>query len=91
MTILKLKGWNLARDHGSLHYVFFCYLGIIWVFSYKNDVECHLEKLLESEKEDGQLLAKCVEELMKRRGGFHLFKEVDAFRRAMSLRVETML
>jgi hypothetical protein len=43
-------------------------LGIIWVVSYKNDVECHLEKLLESEKKDGQLLAKCVEELMKRGG-----------------------
>jgi len=44
-------------------------LGIIWVVSYKNDVECHLKKLLESEKEDGQLLAKCVEELMKKKGG----------------------
>jgi hypothetical protein len=46
-------------------FFFFGYLGIIWVVSYKNDAECHLEKLLESEKEDGQLLAKCVEELMK--------------------------
>jgi hypothetical protein len=76
MTLLKLKGWNLARDHGSLHYVFFfCYLGIIWVVSYKNDVECHLEKLLESEKKDGQLLAKCVEELMKRGGGGLIFSK----------------
>jgi hypothetical protein len=47
---------------------FLCYLGIIWVVSYKNDVECHLEKLLESEKEDDQLLANCVEELMKKGG-----------------------
>jgi hypothetical protein len=37
-------------------------------------------------------LAKCVEELMKKKGvGVDLFKEVDAFRRVMSLRVETML
>ncbi|KAL9393759.1 hypothetical protein Peur_013044 [Populus x canadensis] len=66
-----------------------CSLGIIWAVRYKTDVECHLEKLLEREKEDGQLLAKCVEELKKKGGEFDLLKEVDALRRAKSLRVET--
>ncbi|KAL3591770.1 hypothetical protein D5086_010410 [Populus alba] len=66
-----------------------CSLGIIWAVRYKNDVECHLEKLLEREKEDGQLLAKCVEELKKKGGEFDLLREVDALRRAKSLRVET--
>lgn len=44
---------------------------------------------MEREKEDGQLLAKCVEELKKKGGEFDLLKEVDALRRAKSLRVET--
>jgi hypothetical protein len=35
------------------------------------------------------LLAKCVEELKKKGGEFDLLKEVDALRRAKSLRVET--
>lgn len=56
---------------------------------YKTDVEGHLEKLLEREKEDGKLLAKCVEELKKKGIEFDLLKEVDALRRAKSLRVES--
>ncbi|PPD93204.1 hypothetical protein GOBAR_DD09848 [Gossypium barbadense] len=48
----------------------------------------HLEKLLEREKEDGKLLGKCVEELKKKGVEFDLLKEVDALRRAKSLRVE---
>ncbi|XP_037493663.1 uncharacterized protein LOC105646185 [Jatropha curcas] len=66
-----------------------CSLGIIWAVRYKTDVECHMEKLLEREKEDGKLLAKCVEELKKKGIEFDLLKEVDALRRAKSLRVET--
>ncbi|KAG2679669.1 hypothetical protein I3843_11G062100 [Carya illinoinensis] len=64
-------------------------LGIIWAVRYKTDVEVHLEKLLEREKEDGKLMAKCVEELKKKGVEFDLLKEVDALRRAKSLRVET--
>ncbi|KAK2972011.1 hypothetical protein RJ640_005031 [Escallonia rubra] len=66
-----------------------CSLGIIWAVRYKSDVEAHLEKLLEREKEDGQLLGKCVEELKKKGVEFDLLKEVDALRRAKSLRIET--
>ena len=47
-----------------------------------------MEKLLEREKEDRRLLAKCVEELKKKGLEFDLLKEVDALRRAKSLRVE---
>lgn len=53
------------------------------------DVEGHMEKLLEREKEDGKLLGKCVEELKKKGVEFDLLKEVDALRRAKSLRVES--
>ena len=63
-------------------------MGIIWSVRYKTDVEGHLEKLLEREKEDGKLLAKCVEELKKKGVEFDLLKEVDALRRAKSLRME---
>ncbi|CAL5341470.1 unnamed protein product [Camellia sinensis] len=63
-------------------------LGIVWAVRYKTDVETHLERLLEREKEDGNLLAKCVEELKKKGIEFDLLKEVDALRRAKSLRVE---
>lgn len=63
-------------------------LGLIWAVRYKTDTEVHLEKLLEREKEDGKLLAKCVEELKKKGIEFDLLKEVDALRRAKSLRVE---
>ncbi|KAL5744844.1 hypothetical protein ACOSQ2_027960 [Xanthoceras sorbifolium] len=65
-----------------------CSLGMIWAVRYKSDVECHLERLLEREKEDGNLLAKCVEELRKKGVEFDLLKEVDALRRAKSLKVE---
>ncbi|XP_051135137.1 uncharacterized protein LOC127254209 [Andrographis paniculata] len=64
-----------------------CSLGFIWAIRYKNDVECHLEKLLEREEEDSALLGKCVEELRKKGVEFDLMKEVDALRRAKSLRV----
>ena len=63
-------------------------LGLIWAVRYKTDTEVHLEKLLEREKEDGKLLAKCVEELKKKGIEFDLLKEVDALRRAKSLRVD---
>ncbi|KAF8026882.1 hypothetical protein BT93_F3392 [Corymbia citriodora subsp. variegata] len=63
-------------------------LGIVWAVRYKTDVEVHLEKLLEREKEDAKLLGKCVEELKKKGIEFDLLKEVDALRRAKSLRVE---
>lgn len=66
----------------------FCSLGLIWAVRYKTDTESHLEKLLEREKEDGKLLGKCVEELKKKGLEFDLLKEVDALRRAKSLRVE---
>ncbi|XP_059669717.1 uncharacterized protein LOC132314974 [Cornus florida] len=65
-----------------------CSLGIIWAVRYKTDVEGHLERLLEREKEDMKLLARCVEELKRKGVEFDLLKEVDALRRAKSLRVE---
>lgn len=43
---------------------------------------------MEREKEDGKLLGKCVEELKRKGLEFDLLKEVDALRRAKSLRVE---
>ncbi|XXG74604.1 hypothetical protein AAC387_Pa07g3282 [Persea americana] len=66
-----------------------CSLAIIWAIRYKTDVESHIEKLLRRKKEDGKLLLKCVEELKKKGVEFDLLKEVDALRRAKSLRVET--
>ncbi|KAK1575413.1 hypothetical protein Q3G72_005283 [Acer saccharum] len=60
---------------------------MIWAVRYKSDVESHLER----EKEDGNLLAKCVEELKKKGIEFDLLKEVDALRRAKSLRVEAKI
>ncbi|KAM1053294.1 hypothetical protein ACFX2I_000755 [Malus domestica] len=63
-------------------------LGIIWAIRYKSDTEGHLEKLLERENEDKNLLGKCIEELKKKGLEFDLLKEVDALRRAKSLRVE---
>ncbi|KAF3670158.1 hypothetical protein FXO37_08655 [Capsicum annuum] len=65
-----------------------CSMGIIWAVRYKTDTESHLEKMLEREKEDGKLLAKCVEELKRKGMEFDLLKEVDALRRAKSLRAE---
>ncbi|CAN7112636.1 unnamed protein product [Brassica rapa subsp. narinosa] len=64
-------------------------LGLIWAVRYKSEVESHLEKLLEREKEDAKLLRKCVGELKKKGLEFDLLKEVDALRRAKSLRVES--
>ncbi|GAB2286624.1 hypothetical protein Dimus_021019 [Dionaea muscipula] len=65
-----------------------CSLGLVWAIRYKTDVETHLEKLLEREKEDEKLLGKCVEELKRKGLEFDLLKEVDALRRAKSMRVE---
>ncbi|KNA12854.1 hypothetical protein SOVF_122250 [Spinacia oleracea] len=64
-------------------------MAVIWAVRYKTDVEGHLEKLLEREKEDWKLLGKCVEELKKKGIEFDLLKEVDALRRAKSMRIET--
>ncbi|KAK6133093.1 hypothetical protein DH2020_033132 [Rehmannia glutinosa] len=66
-----------------------CSLGFVWAIRYKTDLEFHLEKMLEREKEDSSLLAKCVEELKRKGVEFDLLKEVDALRRAKSLRVES--
>lgn len=51
-------------------------------------MESHLEKILNREKEDSKLLAKCVDELKRKGVEFDLLTEVDALRRAKSLRVE---
>ncbi|KAL5977225.1 hypothetical protein ACLOJK_021568 [Asimina triloba] len=95
-TVLLLLYSAAARDpHGACHRSWIpsvcsvvCSLVIIWAIRYKTDVEFHMEKLLEREKEDGKLLKKCVEELKKKGVEFDLLKEVDALRRAKSLRVE---
>ncbi|GAA0163861.1 hypothetical protein Leryth_024675 [Lithospermum erythrorhizon] len=71
----------------SLCSLFFS-LGIIWAVRFKTDVEEHVEKMLEREKEDGKLLGKCVDELKKKGIEFDLLKEVDALRRAKSLKIE---
>ncbi|RZC54402.1 hypothetical protein C5167_013254 [Papaver somniferum] len=63
-------------------------LVIIWAIRYKTDVETHIGKLLDREKEDSKLLSKCVQELKFKGIEFDLLKEVDALRRAKSLRVE---
>ncbi|PIN00048.1 hypothetical protein CDL12_27450 [Handroanthus impetiginosus] len=65
------KSWVLSLDS------FFRSFRVIWVIRYKTNVECYLETILEREKEDLSLLAKCVEKL-KRKG----------VERAKSLRVE---
>ena len=44
--------------------------------------------MIERQKKDGPLLAKCAEELKKKGGEFDLLKEVDVFKRAENLRVE---
>ncbi|GLT71224.1 hypothetical protein SLA2020_432580 [Shorea laevis] len=44
--------------------------------------------MLEREKEDEKLLVKCAEELKKKGVEFDLLKEVDALRRAKSMRME---
>lgn len=65
-----------------------CSMAIVWAVRYKTDTEVQLERLLEREKEDGVLLLKCVEELKRKGKDFDLLKEVDALRRAKSLRVD---
>ncbi|XP_057522769.1 uncharacterized protein LOC130802737 [Amaranthus tricolor] len=72
----------------SLCSLFFS-MAVIWAIRYKTDVDSHLQKLLEREKEDWKLLGKCVEELKKKGIEFDLLKEVDALRRAKSMRIET--
>lgn len=62
-------------------------MAIVWAIRYKTDTESLLQRLLEREKEDGMLLMKCVTELKKKGVEFDLLKEVDALRRAKSLRV----
>ncbi|XP_050387965.1 uncharacterized protein LOC126804791 [Argentina anserina] len=62
--------------------------GSFWAIRYKTNTEGHLEKLMEREKEDKKLLGKCIEELKKKGLEFDLLKEVDALRRAKSMRVE---
>ncbi|XP_074286632.1 uncharacterized protein LOC141611881 [Silene latifolia] len=64
-------------------------MAVIWAIRYKTDVESHLEKLLDREKEDWKLLGKCVDELKKKGIEFDLLKEVDALRRAKSMRIES--
>ncbi|XP_010940940.1 uncharacterized protein [Elaeis guineensis] len=64
-----------------------CSMAIVWAIRYKTDTESLLQRLLEREKEDGMLLMKCVAELRKKGVEFDLLKEVDALRRAKSLRV----
>ncbi|MQM01364.1 hypothetical protein Taro_034118 [Colocasia esculenta] len=65
-----------------------CSTAMAWAIRYKADAERHVERLLEREVEDGRLLARCVEELKRKGVEFDLLKEVDALRRAKSLRVE---
>lgn len=70
----------------------FCYSGKITKNQSETvtgDTEASLEKLLEREREDGLMLARCVEELKRKGLEFDLMKEVDALRRAKSLHVET--
>jgi hypothetical protein len=63
-------------------------LAMLWALRYKSDTEAVLERLLAREREDALLLARCVSELKRKGLHFDLLKEVDALRRAKSLRVE---
>ncbi|GJM96810.1 hypothetical protein PR202_ga13678 [Eleusine coracana subsp. coracana] len=63
-------------------------LAMLWALRYKSDTEAVLERLLAREREDALLLGKCVAELKRKGLEFDLLKEVDALRRAKSLRVE---
>uniref|UniRef100_A0A0D9VZQ5 Uncharacterized protein n=1 Tax=Leersia perrieri TaxID=77586 RepID=A0A0D9VZQ5_9ORYZ len=63
-------------------------LAMLWALRYKADTEALLERLLAREREDALLLGKCVAELKRKGLEFDLLKEVDALRRAKSLRVE---
>ena len=63
-------------------------LAMLWALRYKSDTQAVLERLLAREREDALLLARCVSELKRKGLDFDLLKEVDALRRAKSLRVE---
>ncbi|KAF8659393.1 hypothetical protein HU200_058604 [Digitaria exilis] len=63
-------------------------LAMLWALRYKSDTEAVLERVLAREREDVMLLARCVSELKRKGLEFDLLKEVDALRRAKSLRVE---
>ncbi|CAN6322408.1 unnamed protein product [Urochloa humidicola] len=63
-------------------------LSMLWALRYKSDTEAVLERLLAREREDALLLGRCVSELKRKGLEFDLLKEVDALRRAKSLRVE---
>ncbi|EER93357.1 hypothetical protein BDA96_01G072700 [Sorghum bicolor] len=63
-------------------------LAMLWALRYKSDTEAVLERMLAREREDALLLARCVSELKRKGIHFDLLKEVDALRRAKSLRVE---
>ncbi|XP_047943122.1 uncharacterized protein LOC125189951 [Salvia hispanica] len=64
-------------------------LAFIWAIRYKTDEESHLEKMLRREKEDSKLLGKCVEELKRKGLEFDLLTQVDALRRAKTLRLDS--
>ncbi|KAM0866505.1 hypothetical protein ACQ4PT_042599 [Festuca glaucescens] len=63
-------------------------LAMLWALRYKADTEAVLERVLAREQEDAALLGRCVAELKRKGLDFDLLKEVDALRRAKSLRVE---
>jgi hypothetical protein len=63
-------------------------LAMLWALRYKSDTEAVLERLLAREREDALLLGRCVAELKRKGLEFDLLREVDALRRAKSLRVE---
>ncbi|KQK12912.1 uncharacterized protein LOC100840254 [Brachypodium distachyon] len=63
-------------------------LAMLWALRYKADTEAVLERVLAREQEDAALLARCVAELKRKGLEFDLLKEVDALRRAKTLRVE---
>ncbi|CAN6281125.1 unnamed protein product [Urochloa humidicola] len=63
-------------------------LAMLWALRYKSDTEAVLKRLLAREQEDALLLGRCVSELKRKGLEFDLLKEVDALRRAKSLRVE---
>ncbi|CAA7394173.1 unnamed protein product [Spirodela intermedia] len=65
-----------------------CSMAMVWAIRYKSAAEKQAESLLQREEEDGRLLKRCVEELKRKGMEFDLLKEVDALRRAKSLRVE---
>ncbi|GER37573.1 hypothetical protein STAS_13996 [Striga asiatica] len=64
-----------------------CSIGLIWAVRHKSGLGSRLERILEREEEDSSLLGKCVEELRRKGSDFDLMREVDALRRAKSLRV----